>query len=200
MLPPISRTPVPAPPRSITKSRTTALSHGIQGAGFPGDKLLVSEASAVAVGETTQVNLNAAALQTLSMAQAAGAEHRESLRTYRGQLFNHIADSMILDGVRSADVSYLADTRVRRSGAERHGACRSGKVRPQPPAAVDPRRGHANLSAEASLFASHGDAHPSSRAKAVATADHLRRALLELPSQATVRIRCATVASRQAHC
>ena len=60
-----------------------------------------------AIGDGAHTALNAAALQRLSLKQHS---KHAGVRVYRGNLVNN-SDGAILDGVRSVDVSYIADTR-----------------------------------------------------------------------------------------
>lgn len=60
-----------------------------------------------AIGDGAHTALNAAALQRLSLKQHS---KHAGVRVYRGNLVNN-SDGVILDGVRSVDVSYIADTR-----------------------------------------------------------------------------------------
>ena len=59
------------------------------------------------IGDGAHTALNAAALQRLSLKQHS---KHAGVRVYRGNLVNN-SDGAILDGVRSVDVSYIADTR-----------------------------------------------------------------------------------------
>lgn len=178
------------------------------------------------VGDAASAALNAAALQTLSMKQA-----EQQYRLYRGQIMYGRA-GILLDGVHSHDVSYIADapsqaagggnrSRVSDPRAGAPGGVPSGAPSGEP---ANTSLSHAELAARElrelrehrdrrdrgrdggdrgggggggsglgkSKSARHrgerGEAHggrtehePSSRAQAVAAADHLRRALLELP-------------------
>ena len=188
-----------------------------------------SAAAASGVGDVVRTALNAAALQTLSMKQATGHANKH-VRVYRGNLIYNI-DPVIINGARSHDVSYIADTRghgnsgyhpgtgvgagvggagvggagvggagVGGAGSPTGSCCGSPTVasaaapstrmRPHPPTAAAPvgaaarvpRRTIDDDPPSPPLPAARAEVVPASRADAVALADTLRLALLELPT------------------
>ena len=82
------------------------------------------------IGDGAHTALNAAALQRLSLKQHS---KHAGVRVYRGNLVNN-SDGAILDGVRSVDVSYIADTRGHGSSTaaepQQHARNASGDAQP----------------------------------------------------------------------
>lgn len=170
------------------RTRSRAIASGIQGEGLPEDPSSKAAVAMPSLGDGTRMALNAAALQTLSMKQATGlqSEAAPSVRVFRGNLLPQ-RDPVILDGVKSADVSYIADTRGhggsnhKRATKPADKPAAGGRMRPHPP--PGPRKHREEPPHAESAPNSARDVAPSSRAEAVATADQLRRALLDLPSK-----------------
>lgn len=155
------------------------------------------------VGDAAAVNLNAAALQTLSMP----ADAQPDYRVYRGQILPS-KPGKLLDGGKSHDVSYIADQRTgagrarvssddadkepssptRSEAAEVAAAIDAAvamagapRLTPRPPAKSDRGGGRRERFTRAPA-----EPLPSSRAEAVIAASELRRALSELPEQREV--------------
>ncbi len=159
MLPTLPSKPAADPSSFSAPARPKRTRSTVMRAGINNEPLQAPEAPAAgpsegplpAIGNGARTALNAAALQTLSMKQAMGQQHSKyaGVRVYRGNLL-HDRDPVILDGVRSADVSYIADTRGHGSSMATAGSVAGGpgapagagtaaaagaglRMRPQPP-------------------------------------------------------------------
>lgn len=176
----------------VRKTRSGVVTAGING--VPLDEPSCDGATAPGLGDGTRAVLNAAALQKLSMVEATG--QGQKLRVYNGRLLRGL-DPAILDGVSSADVSYIADAAGEYGsmrGRGRSGRGRGG-ARARVPALFDrasdrgaERGGKDGEVGEGGEGGEGGRTElvPPSRADAVATADALRRGLDGLGARASV--------------
>ena len=118
--------------------------------------------------DVAQLALNAAAMQTLLMKQAGGG----SLHVHHGKLIYGKAP-LLLDGHKSKDVSYIADS----PGHGGNAPISTSPRQRRPSRKVSPPHESHGSDPELSRADARAEVNPSSRAEAVAAADVLRRQL-----------------------